>query len=56
MEGFATVTPEHLAPLPGLLSRLRQLEGYTWDDTRPALHSSYDSWCEIIDGLEISSG
>ncbi|CAD6503236.1 BgTH12-02903 [Blumeria graminis f. sp. triticale] len=27
-----------------LYERLRQIEGYTWDETTPAIHSSYDTW------------
>ncbi|PMD40314.1 hypothetical protein L207DRAFT_427463 [Hyaloscypha variabilis F] len=33
-----------IEPLPGLLRRLRQLPGYTWDETREPFHSTYDIW------------
>jgi hypothetical protein len=31
-------------PPPRLFERLRQLGGYTWDEAREPLHSSYDYW------------
>lgn len=27
-----------------LYERLRQIEGYTWDESRLAYHSSYNNW------------
>ncbi|KAI1003063.1 hypothetical protein K3495_g5139 [Podosphaera aphanis] len=27
-----------------LFDRLRQIKGYTWDESKPAYHSSYDNW------------
>jgi hypothetical protein len=34
-----------IEPPPGLLKRLRQLPGYTWDDEDgEPFHSSYDIW------------
>ncbi len=27
-----------------ILERLHQISGYTWDDTRPPFHSTYDNW------------
>lgn len=35
---------ERLKPPVGLLDRLRQLVGYTWDESRGPFHSSYDVW------------
>ncbi|KAL2265429.1 hypothetical protein VTJ83DRAFT_6529 [Remersonia thermophila] len=29
---------------PRILSRLNQISGYTWDETRPPFHSTYDNW------------
>ncbi|KAF8851993.1 hypothetical protein BDZ45DRAFT_807847 [Acephala macrosclerotiorum] len=31
-------------PPPNLLNRLRQLPGYTWDDSRTPFHTSFDIW------------
>ncbi|CZR68471.1 related to histidine kinase tcsA protein [Phialocephala subalpina] len=31
-------------PLPDLLNRLRQLPGYTWDESRKPFHTSFDIW------------
>ncbi|RKF65723.1 Peroxide stress-activated histidine kinase mak3 [Erysiphe neolycopersici] len=28
----------------GLYERLRQIDGYTWDECKPAYHSSYNNW------------
>ncbi|KAK3905363.1 hypothetical protein C8A05DRAFT_12807 [Staphylotrichum tortipilum] len=27
-----------------ILERLRQISGYTWNDSRPSFHSTYDNW------------
>ena len=35
---------ERPGPPPGVLERLRQLVGYTWDDFEESFHSSYDIW------------
>lgn len=35
---------EQLDPPANLFARLRQIAGYTWDDSKPLLHSSYDNW------------
>ncbi|KAH0598992.1 hypothetical protein MHUMG1_03106 [Metarhizium humberi] len=31
-------------PPPRLFERLRQIAGYTWDETKEPIHSSYDFW------------
>ena len=28
----------------GLFEKLRQIAGYSWDESREPLHSSYDNW------------
>lgn len=35
---------DYLVPPPRLFERLRQIPGYTWDDTKQPFHSSYDNW------------
>jgi len=35
---------EQLDPPLRLFERLRQIPGYTWDDSKDAFHSSYDNW------------
>lgn len=44
MHDSAAVDRERLDPPPGLLDRLRQLVGYTWDDSINPIHTSYDIW------------
>lgn len=31
-------------PPTRLFERLRQIPGYTWDDSQEPFHSSYDNW------------
>jgi hypothetical protein len=33
-----------LEPPPYLLERLREIQGYTWDESRRPFHSSYNIW------------
>lgn len=33
-----------LDPPARMYERLRQIPGYTWDETRWPLHTSYDNW------------
>jgi len=36
---------DHLLESPArIIERLHQISGYTWDDTRPPFHSTYDNW------------
>ncbi|KAG0645354.1 Hybrid signal transduction histidine kinase K [Hyphodiscus hymeniophilus] len=35
---------QNLDPPPRLFERLRQLAGYTWNESRAPVHSSYDNW------------
>jgi hypothetical protein len=35
---------EQLDYAPRLLERLRELDGYEWDNSVPPFHSSYDIW------------
>ncbi|KAI0479092.1 putative histidine kinase HHK1p [Xylariaceae sp. FL0804] len=44
MDGSAAMADEQLDPPARILERLRQLAGYTWDDTSRPYHSSYDNW------------
>ncbi|ROT39381.1 peroxide stress-activated histidine kinase mak2 [Sodiomyces alkalinus F11] len=44
MDGAAIVSDDHLDPPSRLFERLRQIAGYTWDDTQPPFHTSYDIW------------
>lgn len=44
MDGPVALGDEHLDPPPRLYERLRQLAGYTWDETKDPFHSSYDNW------------
>lgn len=47
MDG-AALMPDHVLdpppPPPRLFERLRQIAGYTWDESKPPFHSSYDFW------------
>lgn len=31
-------------PPPRLFERLRQIAGYTWDESKQPFHSTYDFW------------
>ncbi|OAA67255.1 sensor histidine kinase response [Niveomyces insectorum RCEF 264] len=43
--GAGPPSPDNsLDPPPRLFERLRQIAGYTWDETRRPLHTSYDNW------------
>ncbi|KYK55260.1 ATPase-like, ATP-binding domain protein [Drechmeria coniospora] len=49
MDGAALASDDILdppppPPPPRLFERLRQIAGYTWDETKPPFHSSYDFW------------
>lgn len=44
MDGTVALDESHLDPPPRLFERLRQIAGYTWDETKEPLHSSYDNW------------
>lgn len=33
-----------LDPPPRIFERLSQIAGYSWDESRPPTHSSYDNW------------
>ncbi|KAL2069832.1 hypothetical protein VTL71DRAFT_14511 [Oculimacula yallundae] len=42
--GTIVLGDEHLDPPLRLYERLRQVAGYTWDESRDPFHSSYDNW------------
>lgn len=45
MDGIVVVEDEHYSdPPPRLFERLRQIAGYTWDESQEPLHSSYGNW------------
>jgi hypothetical protein len=45
MDGSASLPAENLdPPPPRLFERLRQIAGYTWDESQDVFHSSYDNW------------
>ncbi|KAL5318468.1 hypothetical protein ACEPPN_013529 [Leptodophora sp. 'Broadleaf-Isolate-01'] len=44
MDGTAALGDEQLDPPPRLYERLRQLAGYSWDESKDPFHSSYDNW------------
>ncbi|KAM0216311.1 hypothetical protein ACHAPA_002123 [Fusarium lateritium] len=45
MDGTSSlVTDDLLDPPPRIYERLRQIAGYTWDDSQLPFHSSYDYW------------
>jgi hypothetical protein len=44
MYGAAAAKSDQLEPPTCLLERLRQIDGYTWDESQRAFHSSYDIW------------
>ena len=43
-DGFAVVADDGLDPPALIFERLRQIAGYTWDDTQRPFHSTYDNW------------
>ncbi|KFY10865.1 hypothetical protein V491_07438 [Pseudogymnoascus sp. VKM F-3775] len=44
MDGPVGAVDDHPIPPPRLFERLRQIRGYTWDESRPPFLSSYDNW------------
>nr|XP_036584285.1 hsp90-like protein [Colletotrichum truncatum]KAF6793674.1 hsp90-like protein [Colletotrichum truncatum] len=44
MDGTAIVSDDHFDPPSRLFERLRQIAGYTWDESRLPFHTSYDIW------------
>ncbi|CAJ2511506.1 Uu.00g071310.m01.CDS01 [Anthostomella pinea] len=44
MDGSAVVPDEQLDPPARIIERLRQIAGYTWDESQGPFHSSYDNW------------
>ncbi|KAI0837355.1 putative histidine kinase HHK1p [Hypoxylon sp. FL0890] len=44
MDGSVVMSDDQLDPPPRIFERLRQLGGFTWDDSRRPFHSSYDNW------------
>ncbi|KAI0485659.1 putative histidine kinase HHK1p [Xylaria cf. heliscus] len=44
MDGSATLPDEQLDPPARILERLKQLAGYSWDESIRPIHSSYDNW------------
>lgn len=44
MDGTAIVSDDQFDPPPRLYDRLRQVAGYTWDESRSPFHSTYDIW------------
>jgi hypothetical protein len=35
---------QHDHPPLRIFERLRQIPGYTWDETQPPYHTSYENW------------
>ncbi|KAH6891221.1 putative histidine kinase HHK1p [Thelonectria olida] len=44
MDGAALSSDDLLDPPPRLYERLRQIAGYTWDESTPPFHTTYDFW------------
>ncbi|KAI0454486.1 putative histidine kinase HHK1p [Xylaria acuta] len=44
MDGSAPLPDEQLDPPARILERLKQLAGYSWDESSRPVHSSYDNW------------
>ncbi|KAI0536913.1 putative histidine kinase HHK1p [Xylaria digitata] len=44
MDGSAVLLDEQLDPPARIFERLRQLAGYSWDESNRPIHSSYDNW------------
>jgi hypothetical protein len=42
--GTVALGDEMLDPPQRLYERLRQIAGYTWDESKEPFHSSYDNW------------
>ncbi|RYO96595.1 hypothetical protein DL765_011532 [Monosporascus sp. GIB2] len=44
LDGFAVAADDRLDPPARILDRLRQIAGYTWDESQRPFHSTYDNW------------
>ncbi|KAI8630927.1 putative histidine kinase HHK1p [Xylariaceae sp. FL1651] len=44
MDGSTALPDEQLDPPARIFERLRQLAGYSWDESNKPVHSSYDNW------------
>jgi len=44
MDSAAIAADDPLDPPPRIIERLRNIAGYTWDETKTPFHSSYDNW------------
>ena len=45
MDGPSAGPTDEQVDLPvRIFERLRQIAGYTWDESSPPLHTSYDNW------------
>ncbi|KAI1878769.1 hypothetical protein JX265_002946 [Neoarthrinium moseri] len=44
MDGSVAVTDDQLDPPARIFERLRQIAGYTWDESQRPFHSTYDNW------------
>ncbi|KAI2610922.1 putative histidine kinase HHK1p [Hypoxylon fragiforme] len=44
MDGSVVMPEDQLDPPARIFERLRQLGGFTWDESRRPFHSSYDNW------------
>ncbi|KAI1388812.1 putative histidine kinase HHK1p [Hypoxylon trugodes] len=44
MDGSVVMSDDQLDPPARIFERLRQLGGFTWDESRRPFHSSYDNW------------
>ena len=44
MDGAAFPSDDLLDPPPRLFERLRQIAGYTWDESQAPIHTSFDVW------------
>lgn len=44
MDGATALSDDQLDPPTRIFERLRQIAGYTWDESKTPFHSSYDVW------------
>lgn len=45
MNGAVPLPTDNLdPPPPRIFERLRQIAGYTWDESQELFHSTYDNW------------
>ncbi len=44
MDTTAIVSDDQLDPPVRLFERLRQIAGYTWDESTAPVHTSFDAW------------